>query len=289
MKRILFICFLLNGLLLNAQNDSVNNRRAWWISGGNAVLIGASSAGLNALWYKDYPKSSFHFFNDSKNWLYMDKCGHAYTAYQLSSVTYSAYRWAKLPSRKALIIGSSIAWTYQFSVELLDGFSSEWGFSIADVGANTVGCLAFSVQEWFWHEQLIQPKMGYFTSGYAPLRPEVLGSNFSERLLKDYNAQSYWLCSAPSQLFSNGARWNWLQLGIGYSVDQKLKGDASEMVINGIHYKAHPEFALSLDIDWRKLPIHRKWLKTLVRPLNAIKLPFPSVFWRNGVCYVGFF
>lgn len=274
---------------LNAQLDSVGKKRAWIVSGSGAMLVSVSTIGLNTVWYNDYPKANFHFFNDSKNWLYMDKCGHAFTAYQLSSATFSAYRWAHLPRNKALLVGSAMAWSYQLSVEILDGYSAEWGFSIADVSANTLGCLTYSAQELFWQEQRINFKLGYHTSGYAPLRPEILGATFSERLLKDYNAQSYWLCTSPAQFFAKENKWNWLQIGIGYSVDQKLKGDASSVVLNGITYTAHPEWAISLDIDWRKLPIKRRWVKNIVQPLNAIKLPFPAVFWRNGVCYVGLF
>ena len=37
--------------------------------------------GFNELWYKNYPKSNFHFVNDNSSWLQMDKFGHAATSY----------------------------------------------------------------------------------------------------------------------------------------------------------------------------------------------------------------
>ena len=54
---------------------------------------------------------------------------------------------------------------------------------------------------------------------------------------------------------------------------------------NGQTYIANREYLFSLDIDVSKLPIKPLWLKKLILPINAIKIPFPSLLWRNGVCY----
>ena len=92
MKRLFLIVFLLFFLNLTAQDWKIpkvgnggweveqeftlNKRRR------NILLISEASAytvalvGLNQLWYADYPKSSFHFINDNKEWLHMDKMGH---------------------------------------------------------------------------------------------------------------------------------------------------------------------------------------------------------------------
>jgi hypothetical protein len=66
-----------------------------------------------------------------------------------------------------------------------------------------------------------------------------------------------------------------------------LKGDDDLFETGGTVYRARSEYALSIDIDWTQLPIRQPWLRRLVKPLNAIKVPFPAVFWRGGVCYVG--
>src|ERR1700716_565760 len=51
------------------------------------VAIGlVASAGLYYLWYKKFPKTRFHFFNDNAEWLQMDKVGHMTTAYTLATV-----------------------------------------------------------------------------------------------------------------------------------------------------------------------------------------------------------
>ena len=48
---------------------------------------------------------------------------------------------------------------------------------------NTLGTGAYAIQEIAWKEQRILPKFSYSPSPFAELRPEVLGSNFTEQLL----------------------------------------------------------------------------------------------------------
>ena len=290
-KVLLFCLFFASISGYGQQADTTWNKRSYWVGGANLVLGGGSVGLLSAVWYKEDPKSKFHAFNDSNEWLYMDKLGHSYTAYKLSTLNYAAWRWARMPRKKAVFLSGGIAWTYQLSVEILDGFSAQWGFSWADLTANTAGAGLFIGQQLGWDEQRFQLKFGYKPSPYAEIRPNTLGSNFPERLLKDYNAQSYWLCVAPGTFFKESKFPKWIQVGFGYSIDAKLNGDLNTYtdLNTGKTYFARQEYAISLDIDWSQLPIKRPWLRKVLKPLNAIKIPFPSVFWRNGVCYFGMF
>ena len=274
-----------------AQTDSSWNKRSWLLASGNVAVAGGSIGLLSAVWYRDYPKSGLHSFDDSKEWLQMDKFGHAYTAYQLSAMEFTAWRWTGMKRKRAAFLSSGIAWAYQFTVEILDGFSAEWGFSWSDLSANTVGAGLFLGQELAWKEQRFRLKFGYWSSPYAKLRPNALGSNFGERLLKDYNAQSYWLCVSPGMFLKDSKFPKWLEFGVGYSANAKINGTENTFtdLNSGFVYHAHRELALSIDIDWSQLPIRKKWLKTALSTLNTIKIPFPAVFWRNGVCYVGMF
>lgn len=287
-KRLFLILFLCIACAASAQTDSVPRARKWIVGGTNAALWGGSTLLLNEIWYKDFPRSSFHAFNDADNWLYMDKLGHAYTAYELSVTEYAAWRWAGLREPAAAWLSGGISWGYLMTVELLDGYSAEWGFSWADVTANTSGTVLFVGQQLLWHEQRFRLKFGYRPSPYAKLRPEVLGSAPAERFLKDYNAQSYWLSVAPAAFMGKTTSFpQWLQLSFGYSADQMLNGDQQQYTVNQTVYHARSEYAISLDIDWARLPIKRRWLRQAVKPLNAIKLPLPAVYWRGGTCYVG--
>ena len=67
------------------------------------------------------------------------------------------------------------------------------GASWGDLIANTSGTFAFISQELFWKEQRIQMKYSFKPSKYAKYRPDLLGSNFLQQSLKDYNGQVYWL------------------------------------------------------------------------------------------------
>jgi hypothetical protein len=82
---------------------------------------------------------------------------------------------------------------------------------------------------------------------------------------------------------------SWLQLGFGYSIDGRLKGDASSYSIQNSTYYSHPEYAFSVDIDWKKLPIKNLRLQQFTRLFTFIKIPLPALYWRNGVAYVGLF
>ena len=51
-----------------------------------AVVFSLALVGFNELWYKNYPKSNFHFVNDNSSWLQMDKFGHATTSYYVLQI-----------------------------------------------------------------------------------------------------------------------------------------------------------------------------------------------------------
>ncbi len=272
------------------KKDPVYRKRQLLVGAANAAVWGGTTVLLNEVWYKDYPRTSFHAFDDANNWRYMDKFGHAFTAYKLASIEYFSWTWAGVRPQKAVWLSGGLSWGYLFTVEILDGFSEGWGFSFADLGANTIGSGLFVAQQLIWKDQRIRLKFSYKPSPFAELRPNVLGSTFPERVLKDYNAQSYWVSVSPGMFMPPKVYFpRWLQVSIGYSAHEMLNGDSNLYTIDGFTYRARSEFALSLDLDWSQLPIRRVWLKKLLQPLNAIKLPFPALYWRNGVCYFGMF
>ena len=267
-------------------SDSLNCKRSIGINTLYAGVWSSSLVMLNQTWYKEYPKSSFHTFNDAGEWMQMDKFGHAYTSYQISKSLTSLYRWTGMQPKKAVIAGTIVTLGYQASIEYLDGRSAAWGFSWSDIAANTSGGLLFGIQQYFWNQQYILFKESYSNSPYAKLRPNILGNNLAERYLKDYNGQTYWLSFAPKSILPNAKIPNWLLLSVGYSVDAKIIGDKNSYISsNNETYTASREFLLSLDIDLSKLPIKRRWIKNILRPINAIKIPLPTLRWKNGICY----
>ena len=109
--KAVFVCLILffNSIHLFSSNfidiDHTQKNRL-----KNLVLfeIGTYSLGLyamNELWYKDYPKSKFHFINDNSSWLQMDKFGHAATSYYAGVNGIKLYKWSGLDDNKAIWIG----------------------------------------------------------------------------------------------------------------------------------------------------------------------------------------
>jgi hypothetical protein len=264
-------------------SDTLNTHRAIGTASVSGGLWVGSMVGLSSIWYKDVPKSKFHTFNDSKNWLQMDKAGHFYTANKIALLTGNAFRWSGMKVKTAALLGTGISLGFQTTLEFLDAYSAEWGFSWSDVAANTLGAGFYLGQELLWQDQHFLLKFSAHPTEFAALRPSVLGSSFAERLLKDYNGQTYWLSFNPAQFIRNSKFPAWLCLSLGYSAHAKIIGDQDSFTdISGNTYSSQREFLMSLDIDFSRLPVKRPWLKTILRQLNYVKIPFPALLLRNG-------
>lgn len=279
--RVFLLLYLFSSpfLIFSQNRDTTLKIRNTSIIIGSSSVIGFTL--LHQVWYKEYQNSKFHLYNDSKSWLQMDKLGHTYTANKLSEVFYSTYRVAGMNNQKSAILGASLGLGFQTTIEVLDGFSSGWGFSWSDMAANALGSLSFLSQQLLWQEEKLILKFSYHPTEYAELRPEVLGSNFSERLLKDYNGQTYWLSFSPNIIFKKVP--NWACLSLGYSVNAKLVGDKEHYYdpIEGKNFFSNRQYLLSLDIDFSKLPIKKVWLKKIVKQFNYLKIPFPALMIQN--------
>lgn len=269
-----------------APSDSIHKKRAIGLSIGASTASVGSLVGLGTIWYKDLGSNGFTFRDDSQQWLQMDKVGHAYAGYLITNNIYKSYRWAGLDKDKSIIIGSAIGFGYLLSFEVLDGFSSDWGFSWSDIASNTAGVGLFFVQQEFWQEQRIRMKFSCSASPYAQYRPNVLGSNFAERLLKDYNGQTYWMSINPHSFLNDNSRFpKWLNFAFGYSIDERLYGSKNTaiMLVDGLPqvFKSKRQYLFSLDIDLQKIPTKKPWLKTVFHVLNHIKIPFPALEYSN--------
>ncbi|MFT3701603.1 MAG: DUF2279 domain-containing protein [Agriterribacter sp.] len=205
-----------------------------------AAVTTALSVGLYYLWYKKFPRSKFHFFNDNREWLQMDKIGHATTAYNVGVLQYDMMRWCGVKKNDAIIIGSATALGGLTIIELLDGFSNHWGFSKGDMLANLVGTAIFASQQRWWNQQRISMKFSAHLSPYAQYHPGELGNNFFSRILKDYNGQSYWLSfNIKSFLPSSSNFPAWPALAFGYGADGMTGGHQNPSLVNG---KTIPSF-----------------------------------------------
>jgi len=264
------------------QEKSVSPKQRKWrmplVIGGFSGLYAGSFIGLNQLWYADYPKSGFHFFDDNAEWYGIDKCGHATTAYYIGYYTMPVFQWSGMSRKASVWTAGGLSFAYQSTIEVLDGFSAEWGASWGDIISNFSGSALFVTQELLWKEQRLMLKMSYWPSEYADKRPNLLGSNFAERLLKDYNAQTYWLsCNIwsflPHRETSKFPRW--LNIAVGYGANGMLGGRENPEEFKDI--RRYQQFYISVDFDFTKIKTRSKFLRTLFRAISIIKVPMPAI------------
>lgn len=272
----LFPCYLTAQSSFWKPADSLNKKRLIVSSSVIGVAYSGSLIGLQQVWYNN-PWTDFHFFNDGGNWLQMDKAGHTFTTYQISKNISQLYRWGGMKRQNADWVGVGVSLSYLTFLEVLDGFSDEWGFSGYDMLANVSGSALFWGQERLFKQQIIVPKFSFHPTEYAALRPEILGSNFAEQLLKDYNGQTYWLSFSPGTMGTNKFP-KWLCFSLGYSADQKIVGD--QEVYQNFHSRR--EFLLSMDIDFSRIPVKNAFLKTVFSQLNYLKIPFPALILQGN-------
>ena len=266
-----------------SQHDSteVNKKRLNFLLIGGAATYTVSMVGLYHLWYKDYPQSSFHFINDGDEWMGMDKLGHATTSYWVGRISYHSLKWAGVKEKHAVWYGGSAGFLFLTTIEIFDGFSAEWGATVGDLIANAAGAGLFIGQQLGWKEQRFILKFSYHPSEYAQYRPDVLGSTSVERILKDYNGQTYWLSGNIHSFLREESRFpKWLNVAIGYGAKGMLGGTENlpEYEDKPVpEYKRTSQYYLSLDVDLTRIPTRSKALKGLFTILGFIKIPLPTL------------
>ena len=281
--KAVFVCLILffNSIYLFSSNlvdiDHNQNKRL-----KNLVLfeIGTYSLGLyamNELWYKDYPKSKFHFINDNSSWLQMDKLGHAATSYYAGVNGIKLYKWSGLDDNKAIWIGGLSGTFYNTIIEVLDGFSSNWGASMGDLFANSLGSFFAIYQQLLWDEQKILLKFSYSRSETSSNNPDLFGNSYFERSLKDYNGQTYWLSMNINSLFSieNSQFPDWLNIAVGHSGNNMISPN------NTTDDNRYRQFLFSFDIDLMRIKSKNKLFKTLANVFGYVKIPFPTLEYSN--------
>lgn len=275
------LCILaLTSEYAKAQNqppNSINKKRLNALIIGTAVGYSATMIGLNQVWYSDFDKQPFSFFNDSKEWLQLDKAGHTFSTYQLTSLSSRALEWSGMPTKKSIKIAALSSFLMVSSIEVFDGYSAGYGASATDLLANAVGSTLFLGQHLLWNEVRIRPKISFHPTDLARIRPSILGENFVQQLIKDYNGHTFWL-SVDMDKFTPFPKWlNW---AIGYGGHDMVYANKATGIANG--YNPYRQFYLSLDLDLSQIKTKSKGVKTLLYIVNMIKLPSPTLEYSKG-------
>ena len=271
-----------------------NKKRVKLVAVSNITAYSALMAGLYNAWYKNYPQTSLPSFNDIKEWKQIDKNGHVYSAYIESKISMEMWRWTGIERKKRIWIGGLSGLFYQTVIETLDGFSSQWGWSWGDFAANVAGSGMFIAQELAWDEQRIQMKWSFYRKNYADASlnnrsAEIFGKTTLERLLKDYNGQTYWLSTTLRSFFPGARIPAWLQVSVGtgaeglFGANRNLSTDKyGNITFDRRDLKRYRQWYLAPDIDLTKIKTRKKGIRFALNLLNVIKIPAPSLEFSNG-------
>lgn len=274
-------------------SNPFNKKRVRLVTAANIAGYGGALIVLNESWYKQQPRSAFHFFNDNAEWLQVDKVGHLYSAYSESRASMELWRWAGVSRNKRIWLGGLSGAAYQSIIEILDGFSSEYGFSPGDFVANIVGSGIFTAQEFAWDQQKIKIKISFHTNSYGEPdldeRADVLYGKGLERFLKDYNAQTYWASANIRSIFTCSSLPRWLSVAAGYGANGLFgarsniaKNDAGVVNFDRSDIQRYRQWYLSPDIDFMQIRTNKKGLKFLFFVLSAVKFPAPALEFSKG-------
>ncbi len=307
----IFILFIFPSILFAQEGqklrllepaDSLNNIRFWGSAATGAAIYTGVMIGLNEVWYSEFERSKFHFFNDLGEWENMDKLGHTFTAYMEANWVYKGARWTGLENRKSIWLGISLGTLFQASVETLDAYSAKWGFSVPDIAFNTLGVSVFGAQQLIWNEQRILLKVSSFHKPYPDFlvtavdgssttllssrAKNLYGGSYAASFLKDYNAMTLWASVNVRSFVKNKESKipKWLNIAVGYGAENMFGGfqnewteDEVNYVLNNEDFPRYRQVYLSLDIDLSRIKTKSHFLKTLFSLVNVIKIPAPAL------------
>lgn len=277
--------------------------RFWAVTGTGAAGYAAAVVGLDRIWYAQYPRGHFRFFNDFGEWMEVDKTGHLFTAYFETKYAHQLYRWTGLPESKALWAGIAVGTVFQSTIEVLDGFSEQWGASPADILFNTAGTALYAGQQAVWGEERISLKFSWHSVRHpnqvvvAENNPQaqttlraraqsLYGTFIAERVLKDYNGTTCWLSVNLHAFMAPASRFpKWLNLAVGYGAENLYgASDNTWEDVNGNRFSADPtlyprkaQWYISPDIDLSRIPVKKRGWRLLLTALNLIKIPAPAI------------
>jgi hypothetical protein len=155
------------------------------------------------------------------------------------------------------------------------------------MGSNLFGAGLFIAQEKSWKEQRIQFKFSFHPVNYKDPQlearaDELYGKNWYEKMLKDYNGQTYWLSANPRSFLRGSGFPAWLNISVGYGAggmfggfENKWMEGSSEITRFDIARKR--QFYISPDIDFSKIKSNSKLVRTLFSTLNGFKFPSPTL------------
>ena len=224
-------------------------------------------------WWDD-DDSHFHFENDFDYALNLDKLGHFAAGVALGEGFYEGYRWAGATEFQSYLFAGLSAMMTHIAIDVKDGYSPEWGFSIFDVLSGTLGGFLPMAERYIPLFKYVDLKWSYWINSRAYYdQGKHDGKNHTEIFTDDYVNQTFWASFKPYRLLPAGARRfypSWLAIAAGLSIDEGV-------FIKDYEGTPHREVYIALDYDLEAFRPQSRMARTLIKWLNYFKFPAPAV------------
>jgi hypothetical protein len=256
--------------LTSSQLTAVRTGVATAFVAGNAYLYHY----FKKAWWSGVRAPHFFFHADwDQEFRDQDKFGHMLGGFHLARLGYAGMREACVGKNKALFWAAAYAAAFQLQIEIFDGQFKKYGFSYADMIANTTGQTLAVMQELHPRLKAIKPTFSYHRT-QALINSEN-GAVVSElRPSLDYSGQTYWFSADMNELLPAAAKPYWpsfIRLSAGHSVTDWINPDT------GVPQRAQRKLLLSLDFDPEKLPGNAPLWKTIKHTLSYYRFPAPAL------------
>ena len=293
------VCFLISILKfseLSAENFSSTLPDTTRLIRPNrvAILIGGIASfryiGLNHVeqtWYSGEKTEKIRWRNDWRGHTYlnMDKGGHFMSGLFTANTITHASSWAGFSPRTSAILGTLISWSALFEIEMRDAYYPQWGFSIPDFTANTIGASIPLIYTLFPKSRSIRFKFGYHPSNLYLERKER-SSRYEphvNNIIDDYEGMSFWVSIPTKKIFPKKFQSkvpNWARLALGYGA-VGLHGSNKKSRGRNKGYPDRPdgtpEIFIGLDYDTKYLPGSNHIWRNIKEELNWLRLPAPAL------------
>ena len=270
------------------RRDGLDMSRLALLAGGGAAAHYVGFKYFDRAWYQGQKGSSIRWIHDwsGDTYLNLDKGGHFMGGLFLSRGLSGAYRWAGVGDRPAAILGTLTSWGALLEIEMRDAYFREWGFSVPDFAANTLGVAVPLLHALVPASRAVGFKISYWPSklyterrrrSRDPVQPHT------DYTIDDYEGMTFWMTLAVDHVLWGRAKEAWpdyLGLALGYGATG-LHGSNAKSKGRFREYKdlpdARPEIFVALDYDARRLPGHGDVWSSFKTQLNWIHFPAPAV------------
>jgi len=266
--------------------DTLNVKRFAFVNGTSLLALYGSYHYINNAWWAD-SKKTFHFdgggsniaqaFDFGRDAIYaksLDKVGHFYGARITSDIFARGIRWSGKTEAQSLLWGGLLGTAVQGFIEIKDGYSPTWGFSMYDWMSGSLGSFYPYFQSKSKFLKALDIKYSYYRKDnyyYDFIKRE---SNFQD----DYMNSTFWLTYNPNRYKPSGKWPKWLGISVGLGVDHTLNNYYINMPGGTSDWgKGGYEFYLAPDIDFKGLLPKKPFWQTLAHVLNYIKVPTPAL------------